>query len=93
MLINCYYSNLVLQWFTSYLVDRPQWIVLDKFSSQPRRLSCGDPQGSVLGPVLFCLYISPLGNVITVHGLNAMMYSGDSQLYALYPRYHVLECL
>ena len=68
-----YDSNLLLHWLTSYLVDRPQWIVLEKVSSQPRRLSCGDPQGSVLGPVLFSLYISPLEDVITVHGLNAMM--------------------
>ena len=59
------FSNLVLQWFTSYLVNRPQRLVLDKFSSQPRRLSCGVPQGSVLGPVLFSLYISPLKDVIT----------------------------
>ena len=32
------FSNLLLQWFTSYLVDRPQRIVLDKFSSQRRRV-------------------------------------------------------
>ena len=97
---------LVLQWFTSYFVDCPQRIVLDKLSSHPRRLSCGVPQGFVLGPVLFSLYIFPLEDVITGHCLNAMMYADDSQLYiiarrshravgikvsyALYPRYHVL---
>ena len=77
------FSNLVLKWFTSYLIDRPQRIVLDKFSSQPRRLSCGVPQGSVLGPLLFSLYISPLEDVIMAHGLNAMMYTDDSQLYII----------
>ena len=80
----CYgFSNLVLQWLTSYLVERPQRIVLDKLSSQPRRLSCGVPQGFVLGPVLFSLYISPLEDVITAHGLKAMMYADDSQLYII----------
>jgi len=69
------FFNLVLQWFTSYLVDRPQRIVLDKFSSQPPRLSCGVPQGPVLGPVLFSLYISPLEDVIMAHAINAMMYA------------------
>ena len=77
------FSNLVLQWFTSYLVDRPQRIALDKFSSQPRRLSCGVPQGSIFGPVLFSLYISPLEDVIMAHSLNAMMYTDDSQLYIM----------
>jgi len=75
------FSNLVLQSFTSYLIDRPQRIVLDKFSSQPRLLSCRVPQGSVLEPVLFSLHISPLEDVIMTHGLNAMMYANDFQLY------------
>jgi len=73
------FSNLVLQWFTSYLVNRPQRVVLDK----PRRLSCGVPQGSILGLVLFSLYISPLEDLITVHGLKAMIYADDSQLYII----------
>ena len=43
----------------SYLVDHPQRIMFDKFSSQRLRLSCGVSQGSVLGQVLiFSLYFS-----------------------------------
>ena len=77
------FFNLVLQWFTSYLVDRPKRIMLTSFLSQPRRLSCGVPRGSILGPVLFSLYISPLEDVVTADGLKAMMYADDSQLYII----------
>lgn len=59
--------------FRSHFVDRRQGIVLDKFSLQTTRLSCGVPQGSGLGQGLFSLYISPLEDVIMAHGLNAMM--------------------
>ena len=52
--------------------------MFDKLSSQPRRLSCGVSQGSVLGAVLFSLHISLLA-----HGLNAKIYADDSQLYII----------
>ena len=67
----------------SYLIDRSQHVVLDTFSSQPFRLSCGVPQDSVLGQMLISLYISPLEDVIRAHGLNAMMYADDFQLYII----------
>ena len=59
--------------FLSHCVDRPQRIVLDKFSLQTTRLSCGVPQGSGLGQGLFSLYISPLEDVIMARGLNAFV--------------------
>ena len=44
-------------WFKSYLTDRKQYVCLNNVESDLKNLSCGVPQGSVLGTILFLLYI------------------------------------
>ena len=56
-------QSTALQWFQSYLSDRYQSTSVNKSSSSPSQLMYGVPEGSVLGPILFVLYTTPLSNM------------------------------
>ena len=75
------FSDIALQWFLSYLQGRSQRVIIGDTISSPRYLEFGVPQGSILGPLLFTIYIAPVQDVIQAYNLNCMFYADDSEVY------------
>ena len=74
-------SGTVLEWFKSYISNRQQRVHIDGSLSCPQDLHFGIPQGSVLGPFLFCLYTTSMSQRMTTHDLSHHMYADDTQVY------------
>ena len=74
-------GSVVLAWFQSYLTGRSFSVRSGALASSATSLTCGVPQGSVLGPLLFTLYTAELEEVIKAHGLQCHMYADDTQVY------------
>ncbi len=77
-------TGTALNWFTSYLYDRKQCVVIDGVVSQLSTLKYGVPQGSVLGPILFCIYTLPLSKIIKQHNMALHIYADDTQIYCFF---------
>ena len=83
-LSNCFgITGTALEWFHSNLSNRIQFVKVDDSCSAPHVLEFGVPQGSVLGPLLYSMYTSPLGEIARRHEMFYHFYPDDT-IYHFY---------
>jgi hypothetical protein len=71
-------DDTVLKWFERYLSNRRQQVVINGETSDTKYINAGDPQGSILGPMLFLIYINDIVNNISC---NVKLFADDTSLY------------
>ena len=72
-------TGTALLWFESYLTNRMQYVIFEETMSNVMKITTGVPQGSILGPLLFLIYINDIKNAATLFELIG--YADDTTLY------------
>ena len=68
-----------LQWFNSYLANRYQYVKYNNTPSDMTKMTCGVPQGSILGPLLFLLYINDIASVSNI--ISSILFADYTTLF------------
>ena len=77
---HCGCRNISLNWFKSYLTERSQYVVINDTISKTLRITTGVPQGSVLGPLLFLIYMNDLSRA--TDKFKYILFADDTNLFS-----------
>lgn len=80
----------LLEWFRNYLHDRKQYVVINGSKSNIGHIKAGVPQGSILGPLLFLIYINDL---VTNIKCMVKLFADDTSLYIVVDNSDTSACL
>jgi len=76
-------SEVSFNWCSTYLTDRKQYVCLKDGKSDMLCVNCGVPQGSILGPLLFVIYINDIVNISNI--LQMILFADDTNIFVSGP--------
>ena len=74
------FRGIVLEWFRNYLSNRKQYVVYNNHNSKIKSIDTGMPQGSILGPLGFIIYVNDIPNCVP--DLSCILYADDTSVLA-----------